>query len=118
VPRVRWVSPLGGPVVRQVALGLAQSGEGEGERGDEDGRSYAPEDRATFPVRSTTIPLLRAPREDPGGAVDPAEQAVGHVGHGGVIVVWQLRADHHRDLTLLLVDPYAALAPSDQYPLL
>ena len=61
MPRVQWFSPLGGPVVRQVALGLVQSGEGEGERDEEDGRSYVPEDRATLPVRSTTIPLLRAP---------------------------------------------------------
>jgi hypothetical protein len=42
--------------------------------------------------------------------VDPAEQAVGHVGHGGVGVVRQLRADHYWGAAIFVVDPDTAPA--------
>src|SRR5215211_8127714 len=41
---------------------------------------------------------------------DLRHQILGHVGHGGIVIVWQLRADHHRGLPILLVDPNPAPA--------
>ncbi len=94
--QVRWSSrrrdddipagPPGRPLLGQVALGLAQGGEGEGERDQKDGRSYAPEDQghALGPLHHDAAKECphRHAREGkyPRGTLHPPEQAVGHDG--------------------------------------